>query len=305
MLSLTEEDYINADKIFNDFYQKKLDEINKIEINYVDPTPIKISTITVTGKIGDYVMGKFLYDRLPIDENLIYIECGKEYRGNKSKKKAKYSKKEQSGKLDKRKLCRGKPLSNQISIGMNGIDEDHKNPVCLKIFKNGNIQLTGCKSLKEGYKLYEKLYKYIEKVEKEFTLEGSDIKYKITPVKNMILPKNLKLDSEMINASYNLNFQVNQKSLNNLLNKKFDNDEIFVTYDSCVSSPAVRCYLMNMSVYDERKKKKKQPSCFIYRSGSVNIIVWKEDMLHNAYKFINEFIKNHFRKIISQDINLS
>ena len=305
MLSLTEEDYIKAEKLFDIFYLKKMNDISKIPIKYIDPSKIKISTITLTGKIGDYVMGKFLYDRLPINEDIIYIECGKQQKGNKSKKKTKYSKKEQAGRLDKRKLCRGKPLSNQISIGLNGIEPGHKNPVCLKIFKNGNIQLTGCKSLKEGRDLYEKIYNYIKNVNTEFTLENSDIKYKIIPVKNMILPKDLSLDSEMINASYNLNFQINQKKLNELLNKHYKNNEIFVTYDSCVSSPAVRCYLMNMSVYDERKKKKKQPSCFIYRSGSVNIIVWKEDMLKGAYDFINDFIKKHFREILNQDINLS
>ena len=304
MLSLTEEDYINAEKLFNKFYQQKMDEIDKIAVFYKDPTPIKISTITLTGKIGDYVMGKFLYDRLPINSDIIYVECGKQYKGKKTKKKAKYSKKEQSGKLDKRKLCRGKPLSNQISLGMNGIEAGHKNPVCFKIFKNGNIQITGCKSLDEGYKLYKKLYDYIKQVPNEFTLKNSNIKYKILAVKNIILPENLVLESEMINASYNLNFEVDQKKLNKLLNKKYKNDEIFVTYDSCVSSPAVRCYLTNMSVYDERKKKKKHPSCFIYRSGSVNIIVWKQEMLIQAYNFINEFLKTNFKEILSQNIEL-
>lgn len=303
MLSLTENDYIKAETIFNRFYQEKLDQIKKNKIKYTSPTPIKISTITLTGKIGDYVMGKFLYDRLPINEEIIYTECGKQYKGTKSKKKAKYSKKEQLGKLDKRKLGRGKPLSNQISIGMQGIGEEHKNPVCIKIFKNGNIQITGCKSMKEGYLLYERLYNYIKEVNTVFILKNTKKVYKIDPVKNIRDPKKLVLESEMINASYNLNFEVEQKKLNKLLTTKFDNEELFVTYDSCVSSPAVRCYLMNMSVYDDRKKKFKQPSCFIYRSGSVNIIVWKEDMLLKAYNFINDFLKKNFSEIVSQNID--
>lgn len=301
MLSLTEKDYNNAEKLFNNFLQIKLTEMNKKKVTYKNPTPIKISTITLTGKIGDYVMGKFLYDRLPINNDIIYTECGKQYKGKKNKKKAKYSKKEQMEKLDKRKLGRGKPLSNQISIGMKGSTE-HKNPICLKIFKNGKIQLTGCKSIEEGYTLYRKLYKYIEVIPKEFTL--GDAIYKIQPIRNIIDPKDLKLDTEMINSSYNLNFEVEQLKLNNLLKKKYQ-DEIFVTYDSCVSSPAVRCYLMNMSVYDERKKKKKQPSCFIYRSGSVNIIVWKIDMLEKAYNFLNKFIKENFKEIVNQEIDLT
>ena len=301
MLNLTENDYINAEKIFNEFYEKKMKETMSIEVNYQDPTPIKISTITLTGQIGDYVMGKYLYDRLSINPDIIYLECGKKHKGNKNKKKAKYSKKEQNGKLDKRKLGRGKPLSNQISIGMKGIEE-HKNPVCIKIFKNGKIQLTGCKSIREGYQLYEKLYNYILNVPR--TLYLGEKKYYITPVKNIIPPNNIQLDSEMINASYNLNFEIEQKVLYDLFIEKYNNSEIFVTYDACVSSPAVRCYLVNMSVYDERKKKDKQPSCFIYRSGSVNIIVWKEEMLINAYNFINTFIRENFDKIVSRHIDL-
>ena len=301
MLNLTETDYINAEKIFNKFYEKKMKETMSIEVNYQKPTPIKISTITLTGKIGDYVMGKYLFDRLSINTEIIYLECGKQLKGNKLKKKAKYSKKEKNGKLDRRKLGRGKPLSNQISIGMKGI-EIHKNPVCVKIFKNGKIQLTGCKSIKEGYQLYEQLYNLILQVPRILYL--GEKKYYINPVKNIILPKNLKLDSEMINASYNLNFQIEQKILYDLFIEKYNNTEIFVTYDACVSSPAVRCYLVNMSVFDDRKKKDKQPSVFVYRSGSVNIIVWKIDMLYKAYDFINKFMCENFDKIVSRPLNI-
>lgn len=302
MLKLSEKDYQEAERLFDVFYQGKLDECNKNKLEYVLPLPIKISTITLTGKIGDYVMGKFLYDRLPINEDIIYTENRKEHKGVKTKKKIKYSKKEKASKLDKRKLGRGKPLSNQISIGMKGEGDFHKNPVCLKIFKNGNIQLTGCKTIEEGYNLYKKLYNYIGEIPKRFYLIDDDKYFDIVPIKNMILPKDLKLDSEMINASYSLNFEIEQIKLNNLFKEKFKEDEIFVTYDCCVSSPAVRCYLMNMSVYDERKKKNKQPSIFLYRSGSVNIIVWKIDMLYRAYDFINNFIKENFQEVVSRNL---
>lgn len=302
MLNLSEEDYKKADEKFNKFYLDKLEELDKNEIKYPKPSNIKISTITFTGKVGDYIMGKFLYDHLPINSDIIYTECGKQYKGNKVKKKAKYTKKEQTQKLDKRKLGRGKPLSNQISIGMKGIVDNHKNPVCLKMFKNGKIQLTGCKTITEGNQLYEKLYNYIKKIPTKFYLNETE--YKIEPIKNMIHPKELKLKTEMINATYDLNFEIKQNILEKLLKKKYDNDEIFVTFDACVSSPAVRCYLMNMSIYDERKKKKKQPAIFVYRSGSCNIIVWKMDLLDKAYNFINSFIQENFKKIYNQDILL-
>jgi len=302
MLNLTKQDYVDAEAKFDIFYQKLLDKCNENKIEYEKPTAIKISTITLTGKIGDYVMGKFLYDRLPINDDIIYTENRKEHKGNKTKKKVKYSKKEKMSKLDKRKLGRGKPLSNQISIGMKGQEGFHKNPVCLKIFKNGNIQLTGCKTIQEGYDLYKTLYKYIGDIPKRFYLIEDNVYYEIEPIKNMILPENLKLNSEMINASYSLNFEIEQIKLYDLFKTKFKEDELFVTYDCCVSSPAVRCYLMNMSVYDDRKKKNKQPSIFLYRSGSVNIIVWKIDMLYKAYEFINNFIEENFRQVVSRNL---
>jgi hypothetical protein len=304
MLSLTKEDYIKAEKLFNEFYQKKIVEMTKNRKKYENPTPIKISTITLTGTIGKNVWGKILFDRLSINDDIIYMECGKQLKGIKKKKKTKYTKKEQSQKLDKRKLGRGKPLSNQISIGINGPCEGHKNPICFKIFNNGKIQITGCKTMKEGYLMYEKIYKYIKKLPKKIYDENNK-EYILNPVDDIITPEKVVLESEMINASYNLNFKVEQKILTKLLKEKYQDNEIFVTYDSCVSSPAVRCYIMKMSVYDERKEKNKQPSCFIYRSGSCNIIVWKEDMLYKAYNFMNEFIKENYDKIVSQTIELN
>ena len=53
-----------------------------------------------------------------------------------------------------------------------------------------------------------------------------------------------------------------------------------------MSSP-VRIYLKFLGLYDEKKKKMKQPSIFVYRSGSINIVVPKYDLLDKSYKFIN------------------
>ena len=302
MIKLTNRDFDKAKSHFDKFYQELLDKVNEEEILYKEPSNIKISTITLTGKIGDYVMGKYLYDRLPINDDIIYTENGKDYKGNKTKKTIKYSKKEKVEKLDKRKLGRGKPLSNQISIGMKGIMKGYKNPICFKIFKNGNLHITGCKNIEEARKLYERIYNYVEALPKKLYYKEEDTYFNIEPIKNIIHPDKLKLKTEMINATFHLNFEVAQLKLNNLLREKVSDDDLFVSYDSCVSSPAVRCYLKKLSKYDKRKKKKKQPSIFIYRSGSCNIIVWEMDLLKQSYDFINEFIKGNFDEIVSKDV---
>ena len=59
MINLTPEDYKFAEEKFNVFYEEKLRIMNSKKIKYKEPTNIKISTITLTGKIGEYVMGKF------------------------------------------------------------------------------------------------------------------------------------------------------------------------------------------------------------------------------------------------------
>ena len=70
-----------------------------------------------------------------------------------------------------------------------------------------------------------------------------------------------------------------------------------------MSSP-VRCYLKCMGTWDEKKKRHKQPSLFIYRSGSVNVVVPEMHLLDEAYNFINSFFREHYDQIVQKDINL-
>ncbi len=60
-----------------------------------------------------------------------------------------------------------------------------------------------------------------------------------------------------------------------------------------------------MSIYDEHKKKYKQPSIFIYRSGSINVVVPCMELLQKAYDFVNDFLKLKFDKIVQTELKLT
>lgn len=60
-----------------------------------------------------------------------------------------------------------------------------------------------------------------------------------------------------------------------------------------------------MSIYDEKKKKYKQPSIFIYRSGSVNVVVPSMNLLMKSYDFINSFFKLKFHEIVQSELKLN
>ena len=125
----------------------------------------------------------------------------------------------------------------------------------------------------------------------------------IFPIENIRTKDNSKLTINMINSTFQTNFKIEQLKLFNLLKEIYDITDVFTTYNNCMSSP-VRIYLKCFSEYDKKKKRYKQPSLFVYRSGSVNIVVHNMNLLNKAYNFINEFFKKNFEEIVQKDINL-
>lgn len=286
-------DFELADKLFDNY-------INSCEIEeqyYIEPSELIISTITLTGQLGTKINKEEIYKNLEINDEIIYIEYNNNIKGIKEEKKVIRKKKNIIKKKDKRCENKGKSFGNQISIGIKGILNKHKKPICLKIFKNGGIHMAGCRSLEEGNEIYNIIKKNLEKKNKEKKREENKL---IEGLKEL---KDANLSVKMINSTFRTNFEFDQFNLYNILKDTYSSDDVFVTYNCCLSSP-VRCYLMKMSIYDEKKKKEKQPSIFIYRSGSVNVVVPSMDLLEKSYKFINNFFKLNFEKIIIEKIKL-
>jgi len=296
-------DFDKAEDLFDSF----LNSCDVVKHKYVEPSDLVISTITVTGGIGSLVNDEIIYNCLRINDDIIYLEKGSRIRGDKPIKKKKRVKKDNKDprfqKVDKRKRGKGKSFSNQVSIGVKGILEKHKKPINVKLFKNGRIHMAGARSLEEAQAIYKIVVKEIRKIPTKHMIEGTDREVDIFPIENMNISTESNLKINMINSTFQTNFKIEQLKLYNLLKSKYEITDVFTTYNNCMSSP-IRVYLKCYATYDSKKKRSKQPSLFIYRSGSVNVVVPAMDLLSKAYEFINTFFKENYDEIVQKDINL-
>jgi len=295
-------DFDKAADLFDDY----INSCTVIKRSYVKPTPLIISTITVHPRNPSFVNSKIIYNCLPTNEKIIYIENGSNIRGDKPLKKKKRNKKEKLNrftKVDKRKRGKGKSFSNQVSLGIKGILEKHKKPINVKLFTNGGIHMAGPRSLEEAKSIFSTITQEVNKIPTTHLIKGTDKIINIYPIETIRTMEDSKLTIKMINSTFQTNFKIEQLKLYHLLKKTYEITDVFTTYNNCMSSP-VRVYLKCLSTYDYKKKRYKQPSLFVYRSGSVNIVVPDMNLLDKAYNFINEFFEKNFQEIVQKDIDL-
>lgn len=303
LIEYDKETYYDLDefKEANTLFEEFLSRCTYVEHQKAEQGNFSVSTMTITTNFCDEINVKMVFQRLLLDEDIKYIEEGKtSIRGVRTKNKKTYKKKNKKKKSDdKRKLGKGSPFSNQISIGFlcNECSHVHNNPICVKIFKNGKVQMTGCKNIKEVERVYTQLYNKISAIKTEYTLNGNKII--INPVKNIKEFKDVVIKTEMINGTFKTNYKIDLNKLRNKLNEVFTEDDIFINSEKKTS---MICYLKKFQVFDAKKQKNKTPSMFVYNSGSINIISINLDLLMKSYEFARDFFDEHYEDLVEIDI---
>lgn len=218
------EEFSTANSLFEEF-------LSKCEIIVPKKVPqdnFKISTMTIVTNICDSINVKMVFQRLKLDNDIIYIESGdKKVRGIKKVNKSSYKKKKKDVK-DKRKLGKGCPFSNQISIGFNCSIKCHvhNNPICVKIFKNGRVQMTGCKDGEEIKTIYNKLYNKLNSINTNFSLNEQIIN--IYPFRNLKKYNDLIIKSEMINGTFSVNCKIDLHKMLKKISEMYSDKEIYI-----------------------------------------------------------------------------
>lgn len=291
------EEFADANKVFEEFLSECV--FSKKERGI--PNEFKISTITFNTKIledeDSFVNTKFIFDRLKIDSEIIYVELNKNItKGLIKQKKNKINTKAK----DKRKLGKGKPFSNQISIGIvsESFDVEHNNPVCFKIFKNGTITATGCKSFNEIRIIYDIFTNRIKKMNREFYC--SDKKITINPIKNMKKFEDLKINVEMINGTFKANYQIDLDKFYSRMNEIYNEDEVYISY----ANKKLIVYYKVLKKTDKNGKLK-YPSIFVYNSGAINIISTSEKDLMATYDFILNIANTEYDRICETELKFN
>tara|TARA_Y100001970_G_scaffold285555_1_gene405654 strand:- start:275 stop:1369 length:1095 start_codon:yes stop_codon:yes gene_type:complete len=265
-------------------------DVNFID-NYVEPTPLKISTITAIAIICSDIDLSIISKYLSINNNIRYVEYAKdEKRGIPTKK------------ISKKKSMKKKIFFNQATVVVN---VSPGNFVNTKIFTNGKIQMTGLKKIDDGKKVIEILINEIKNT--SCIIDGKVV----NAAKH---PENLKMDNfciVLINTDFKTNFKINRHSLHNILVNDYD---LFSKYEPCIY-PGVdtkfywnkhynksgKCFCSvkcNGKGYGNGSGDCKKITIAAFQSGSV-IITGARNMeqVYDAYAFINKIFKDNFTKI--------
>ena len=186
----------------------------------------------------------------------------------------------------------GNHFYNQITVIIRvtqGPTKDlNKEPrINMKLFKNGAVQMSGCKSIYNiNYALNKLIFRLKEikaKIEDGKIIE----KLFIEDVSKITITK-FKID--MINTNYKVNMQIDREKLYNLLLMK----KIKSSYEPCIRACIIIKYLPENS--------QKDVSIFVFQKGNI-IITGAKSKIHviMAFNYINNILLTHTNEIIKNN----
>lgn len=185
--------------------------------------PYRISTITATGSVNTEINLDIFYDSLQIcdndnDDGVVYAEYGKK----KSETVFKgFSKKSL---VNKRKVnSTTKRFDNQVTIVYRKKEscEALSSLLNVKVFKNGNVQITGIKYIEQGSLLVDAITSILAKVHQDNPMI----------VKNIESLANMHYNVRLINSDFRIGFLIKREWLYKVFVSHFEND---CSFEPCI-----------------------------------------------------------------------
>jgi TATA-box binding protein (TBP) (component of TFIID and TFIIIB) len=269
-------DYEEIIEIDND---QLFDYINVAEYNMNQiPANLSISTMSVACGLGTKFKIDNIYKYMILDsDNIIAIKCKKGLRClDGFKEKFKSTNKNST-----------KVFSNQNTIIVRVSDTRFIN---IKLFKNGSIQMSGCKEMSDANIAVNKL---IAKLSEVFHVKNSDVLNEITFVDepNSLTVLNPKID--LINTNFGVSYLINKDSLYGLLTGK----NIL-----CRLSEKHSCVNIKHKIGSDSEDI--YVSIFVFQTGNIIITGGKKaEYVRDAYNFIVGFLNQNKTKIMKKDIS--
>jgi TATA-box binding protein (TBP) (component of TFIID and TFIIIB) len=241
------------------------------------PSNLKISTMTITGTYGTPINLEFFAKYAELNYSAIWTIKHAALKDGMRTIEENIKKPE-------------KLFMNQATLR---IKSDFEKPVNIKIFKNGSIQMTGCKSIYDSTKTLIKLThelskikgiynKKIKKIEEMKFVDG-DIKLTIANIDSLKI--------QLINSNFTLNdFRIDRKALYEILLLK----GVTCTYEPSVHACVNIKYKFGDSVV----------STFVFESANIIVTGAKNNrqVLECAQKTLYELIIN-YNEIVMININ--
>lgn len=182
------------------------------------PSAYKISTITATGTLPyECIDLELLYNSIEITEPSAQFSSGFSYIEYGEKKGDVYSKGfHKKMNITRRKQKDGKRFDNQATVII-WMRDDSANIVKtnMKVFKNGNVQMTGLKIVDQGKQSIQFMTEHLSNVDGFQSQEKDGIGYKI----------------RLINSDYRLGIEIKRDKLHKIVHQQFN---VFCSYEPCI-----------------------------------------------------------------------
>lgn len=262
------------------FNQNVLLEKFTQEINLDNlPEDLRISTMTITCNLNTLIdiqnVGKYIDLSF---NNIVFVKYGAD---NNIRSLIKIKKKKKSTK-------KARNFYNQATIII-----DTKRKINVKLFKNGSIQMTGCKTLENFINVLNILCQELKKKKAIFDRTTGQIIKKpfVSNPDDLILEKVYNIKIRMINSNFHIGFLINREKLFSILNQL----QINCTYEPCIHACVNIKYLY---------KTKNIISIFVFESGSIIITgARNKDHIIDAYKFITKILHDNYKTVVKNDID--
>ncbi len=245
---------------------------------------LQVSTITCVCPMADSINLKSFFEEFDLytHDDVAYIKPPNGSR--KQKPNITVSNKQRKKKIKKHSKNVNQLFSNQSSIGFVCTDEKHvhKNPISVKMFRNGIIQMTGCKSCKEIQHIYNRVLSIIC----NHCIKAKKFHSSLVQI-------------EMINATFYANCELNLHKVLKVVTNNYSHKEIFVIQNK--TSP-LNLSIKSLAYFDERKQKYKAPSVFVYNTGAINIIATGKQLLQDTYDLITGIINQFWNDIVQVQV---
>jgi len=283
---------------WDNFEFKDYINVSEIEIGEL-PKGVSISTMCATCKLGDpkttKILGPNIVKYLSLcQDDVISIKSNSKVNSLIPEKKKRRSKK----KPKEQKKKKGNHFYNQVTVVVrltHGPTEDiSKEPkINLKLFNNGSVQMSGCKSM-NGINIA--LNKILHRLKEVKGVKNED---SITVIKFADSPEIplgvYKFKVDMINSNYQVNLVINREKFYNLLLQK----RIRSSYEPCIRACVIVKY-----VPPEENEAEKDISIFVFEKGNIIITGAKrKSHIMSSYNYINNIIMDHSHEIEKTDLD--
>lgn len=270
---------------FLDLIDFKTHEVDRL------PHGVSISTMCCSAKIGSEINIENIQNYLQLNKNdILSVKVNDTKIRTLLEQKVKNRRKKKAPKKGKTQK-----FYNQITVVIridNGPCEDINKvrSINLKLFKNGSIQMSGCKKIEEVNRVINKLIYRLKEVKGKLINENIE-QVKFVEDASKVEVNSFKID--MINSNYQVNLQIDRSKFYRLLLKK----KISASYEKCIRA----CVIIKFCPPVDNESEK-EISIFVFQKGNIIITGAKSrNQVSAAYKYLNDILVEHADEISKKD----